>query len=115
MRLETMIIGGVDNHVLLARLLLELRQGRIVFGHQRLLDKRVLAVLDEIIEQFDLGRVGNAKQRGIVFVERNIAQIAKVRLRVAHVHGADEIRAGKAPPLVALDAKSDDDDPHELR
>ncbi len=73
MRLEAVIVGGVEHDTALARILLEPRQHGGVIRHQRLFDERVLAVFDEIVEQFDFGGVGGAQQRGIERIERDFA------------------------------------------
>ena len=73
MRFKAMIVGGVKNHALLTCILLEPHQGGFVLGDERLLDERMLAVFNEVVEQFDFRGVGHAKQRSVEVVERNLA------------------------------------------
>ena len=73
----------------------------------------MLAVFHQIVEQVDLGGVGDAQQRGIERIERDLAHIAEVRLRILDIDGANEIAARETPPLVALDAKPDNDNAHD--
>ena len=91
-RLEAVIVGDVEHDASRARVLLQPCERRLVVGDQRLFDQRVLAMLDEVTEQLDLRRVGNAEQRRVERVERNLAQIPKVRLGIAHVDGGRQSR-----------------------
>ena len=81
------IVGDIEHNAFSARVLLQPGEHRLVVGDQRLFDESVLAMFDEIVEQFDLGRVGNAEQRRVVGVEGNLAQIPKIGVGIAYVDG----------------------------
>jgi hypothetical protein len=71
-------------------------------------------VIDQIVEQLDLGGIGNAEQRRIERIERDIAQVTDVGLPIMQVHGADEVVSGKTPPFVALNAKPNNNTTHDV-
>src|SRR6266545_5588471 len=72
----------------------------------------MLAVLETIAEELDLGLVGNAGQHRVVVRERNIRDRAVARLRVDGIDGGDEVVTGDPATLVTLHSEAGDHDSH---
>ncbi len=112
MRLEAVIIGGVADRAGRSRRALECFELGVVRRMQRLLDQRVFAVAQQIIEDLDLRRVRRAHERGVVAIKRHGGDLAPIRLRRHRIDDADKIRAGDAAALFALHAVSNDNYAH---
>src|SRR5436190_3073495 len=111
-RLEAMVVGGVEDHTEAPRQRLELAYLGVVGGPQRLLDQRMLAVLGQVREQLELGAVGDAAERRVVALDRNILQVAIIGAGVDRVDRGDEIGSSELAPLGALHSQADDDHSH---
>ena len=112
MRLEAVIVGGIADHAVLRA-----RAARAARSRRR---RRPTAAFppahacrgEQISEQFDFGLVGDADQRRVVAVERNVFEIAIFGLCVDGIDGGDEVVSREVPALVTLHAEPDNDNAH---
>src|SRR6185369_6095112 len=112
MRLEAVIVGGVDKDA--ARTGGAFEPGNILVarGPQRLFDEHVLAVVDAGANEVELRLVWNAGKDGVIAVERYVAQVLVVGLIADRIDRTDVIAARKLFTFAALDAQAGNDHTH---
>ncbi len=112
MRLEAVVVGGVDERTVRPRGVLQLDQLGLVGRVQRLLDEGVLAVLGQVAKDVLLGLIGRAHDGGVERIERHLTDLAPVRLLVDRIDDADAFAAGNFPSLLSLHAITNDHAAH---
>src|ERR1035437_5394550 len=114
MRLETVVVGDINDDILLPRLMLDSTEHIFAASDQRLFDKRMLAVGYEVVEEFYFRGVWNAEQCGIVGIERDVTNVLEIGLPIIGIDRRNKGGPRKALPLVPLHSKSNDDDSHRM-
>ena len=115
MRLEAVIVGGVEHDAFWRARPLQPRERRLVLRDQRLFDKRVLAMFDEIAEQSRSSAASGMQSSAASYASSETsADPRKSASGLRRSTDADKVGAGEAPALVALDAEPDDNDAHRI-
>ena len=104
MRLEAVVVGGVDKDAARAGDAFELGNILVARGPQRLFDEDMLAVLDAGANEVELRLVRNTGKDGVVAVERYVAQVFVVGLIADRIDRSDVIAARKPFSFATLDA-----------
>jgi hypothetical protein len=112
MRLEAVVVGGVDDDLLRPRLALEPREVQCPRPDQRLLDQHVLAGVHEVLEHRRLGAVGHAEHHGVVVGERDLLDRGVGRAGRDGIDRGDDALPREPHALVPLDAEAGDHQPH---
>src|SRR5262249_14521004 len=112
-RLEAVVVGDVADGAVLSRRSLELRDRFLFRGPQGLLHQDVLAIAEEVIEDRDLGLVGNAGEHRVVAAEREVLDGPIFGLAVDGIDCRYEIGACDLPAFLTLNAESRHHDSHQ--
>ena len=115
MRLETVIVSGIANDAVPARERLQSGNFAFMLRPQRLLDQHVLAIADAVVEDLDLGLVGNAGQDRVIIRERNVHDRPVAGVLIDRVDGCDKVGAGDPTTLMPLNSEARDHDPHRWK
>ena len=111
-RLEAVIVGGIANDAVAPRERLEAGDFGFVFRPQWLLDQHVLAIVEAVGENVDLGLVRDAGQDRVVVRERNIRDRPVTCVLVHRIDSCDKVGARDSAALVTLNTETGDHDPH---
>ncbi len=113
MRLEAMIIGGVDHDAARAGVRLEVEDVLVAVDPERLFDEHAFAVFDAIAEHRRLRLVRDAGEHRVIGGERHILDVLVVRVGAKRIDEADEIVRRRLAALRALHPHACHDDAHQ--